>query len=66
MMRIYSFDVALSSHQDLKRGVVEKAWSRVVVSVDLDEFPNSDDEAHKLAAWMAGHRGMVTQVLWRL
>jgi hypothetical protein len=64
-MLVYSFDVALSSHDYLKLGVTEKVWIRVVVSVDA-EHPNPDDEAHKLAAWMAGNHGMVTNVLWRL
>jgi len=63
---VYSFDVALSSHDYLKLGVVEKAWIRVVVSVDPNEFPDPDDEALKVAAWMAGNHGMVTNILWRL
>jgi hypothetical protein len=46
----YAVDVTVSSHDELKRGVVERAWLRVLISADE---VHSDQEAVLLAAQMA-------------
>lgn len=59
---VYSFDVALSSHDLLRQGQVEPYWSRVVVAA------SSESDAALLAAQLAhaAHGGMmVTRVLYR-
>ncbi len=58
-LHIYSFDVAHSSHELLRRGITEAGYSRVVVAA------TSEADAHLLAAQMVAHRGMPTRVLYR-
>jgi hypothetical protein len=46
----YAVDVTVSTHDDLKAGVVEVGWFRVLISADE---VSSDCEARLLAAQMA-------------
>lgn len=65
---IYHFDIQVSDHDSLRRGIVAKRlpgaqedFHRIVIEAD------DDDEAHVLAAQMAAARGdMVTSVPWRI
>jgi hypothetical protein len=61
----WEFDVFTSPHDDVKRGVTVRRWSRVLVS--RDEFPDSR-VASQVAACMAVaiHGGMPTSILPRL
>lgn len=64
--RNYSFDVEVSDHQSVKRGVLrrrvrcgQRDWHRVVVTA-ADVV-----EAHLIAAQMASNHGMCTAVYLR-
>lgn len=56
----FSFDVAYSTHEALKAGVVELDWHRVVVSAA------DRDEAALIACQMVAFSGMPTAVYDRI
>jgi hypothetical protein len=61
----WEFDVSTATHDDLKKGVLERVWSRVVMS--REEFPTFGDAASTAANLAACvHGGMPTNVLVRI
>lgn len=59
-MPTYSFDVTLSTHDLLRRGIIDGAHRRIVVSA-----PDPTD-ACLMAAQMAGCEAMVVEVALRV
>lgn len=58
---VFSFDVAFSSHDWLKRGVTEFDWHRVVV-----DAPDRDDAALAACQMLAGRNLMPTAIYDRI
>lgn len=61
---VYEFDVFTSPHEDVKKGVIRKTRSRVLISrKDFPSYPTAVEVAANLA--VAIHGGMPTEVLPR-
>lgn len=58
-LEVFSFDVAISDHDSLKRGILVRRWTRVVVAAP------TYNEAFLTAQQMGSCFGMVTGCLYR-
>lgn len=68
-MPFYCFDVAVSSHDLLQKGVTAALWTCVTVAADDPRAVDSDrarDRAAEIACQMAARHGMPTACLDRV
>lgn len=61
---MWSFDISVASHDDLKRGITERIWCRV--NMCSTEYPNWTEAAQDAGVIAAAiHGGMPTTILPR-